>query len=105
MRILSQLLEEVRELFNPKPEPPSIGEMIAAKSGGIRELASYLSEARHNLPHHFGLFCSFTPNGQELLDAFHQYRTTTARGASFTQFAVAFLNARGVAIHHSIHTT
>ncbi|MFH0828880.1 MAG: hypothetical protein V1907_01740 [Candidatus Kerfeldbacteria bacterium] len=71
----------------------------------MRELATHLSQVCHDLPHHFSLFCALTPSGQELLDAFDQYRTTTARDASFTQFAVAFLNARGVTIHHSIHTT
>jgi len=101
MRFLSSLLGEMRELFNPTEDMPSIGEIIAAKSGGIRELASYLSQVRHDLPHHFGLFCALTPSGQELLDAYHRFGVTD-EGASFTRFAVAFLAEHGVVVKHSI---
>ena len=99
MSFFERIVAEVREAFNP-PREPSIGERIAAKSGGLRELELHLLKVRHDLPHDFGLFCALTPDGPELL-ALYQKFCRDVENPSFTAFAIAFLASKGVNVRES----
>lgn len=103
-RVRKPLLRRVREKLLEEMgwwTPPTKGEMLAAKCGGIEELRTHLAMVENYLPHHIVDFCELAPDGEELLGAYRRFCSNGSSDTHFVAFAMALLKEHGVHVPYT----